>query len=79
MILRLKSARYVKNYQIEVSFNDGMSGEVDLSDILEKGLFSSLKDTDKFKDFNIDDKTGVLVWKNNLDIAPEFLYERLLD
>ncbi len=36
-------------------------------------MFDHLKDKEKFKKFRVD--WGTIVWENDADFAPEFLYE----
>jgi len=38
-------------------------------------IFNQLVDIDQFKRFSI--KADTIVWENGLDLAPEFLYEKL--
>ena len=69
-------ARYLNNYNIEIFFDDGKSGVVNLSKYPEKGgVFSPLSDPEYFKKFFIDLNT--LCWPNGADIAPERLYEQI--
>lgn len=77
MILKLEFAKYIDGYKVQVKFNDGKVGRVDLEEVLDKGKFQELKSFQKFADFEVNQDTGVLVWGNGLDVAPEFLYERV--
>ena len=77
MILKLEFAKYIDGYQVQVKFNDGKVGRVDLKEVLDKGKFQELKSFQNFADFEVNQDTGVLVWGNGLDVAPEFLYERV--
>ena len=73
MILHVIEAKYLKNYQIWLKFNNGKFGEVDLSSELWGEVFEPLKDLNFFKDFKIENHT--IAWENGADIAPESLYE----
>lgn len=69
-------AQYVKDYIIELTFNDGIHKKVDLANLLNKRvkLFGPLLDKEVFKAFKLD--TWTLTWLDGrLDIAPESLYE----
>ena len=69
-------ARYLGEYRVEIYFDDGKEGVVDLSKYPDKGgVFSPLSDPDYFKKFFIDLNT--LSWPNGADIAPERLYEQI--
>ncbi len=76
MYYDLIKADYVKDYKIKVVFEDGTSGMADLEKIIRKGgVFTELKNQNKFKLFFIHKELKVLTWDNEIDIAPETLYE----
>lgn len=77
MILHVKEAKYLHDYVIWVSFNDGLEGEVDMENELEGEMFHPLKDKKKFKSFTVDPTLQTIVWENGADLAPEFLHEKL--
>ena len=69
------SATYKDGYKIEVTFEDGAAGIDDFEKYLEKGgVFNKFKDIDFFKKFSINEELGVLVWGDEIDIAPETLH-----
>lgn len=69
-------ARYLNDYNIEIFFDDGKAGVVDLRKYPDKGgVFSPLSDPEYFRKFFIDLNT--LCWPNGADIAPERLYEQI--
>ena len=72
---RLKSARYVDGYRLELSFEDGRVGELDLKDELWGEVFEPLRDIEKFKNFKIDSEHHTIVWPTGADLAPEYLYK----
>jgi len=75
MFIHVEKAKYVKDYKVWLSFNDGSEGEIDLSSELEGEIFEPLKDISFFKSFTLDGHT--LSWKNGADFAPEFLREKI--
>lgn len=75
MFLHVKTAKYLKDYKIWLSFNDGFEGEVDLSSELYGEVFEPLKDISFFKSFTLEGHT--LSWSNGADFAPEFLRENI--
>lgn len=77
MILHVKEARYLHDYVIWLRFNDGAEGEVDLANELDGEVFEPLKDKQQFKKFRVDPELQTVVWGNDADLAPEFLYENL--
>ena len=74
MFLHVLEARHVRAYVVWLRFNDGTTGEVDLSSELEGPVFEPLRDMEQFKRFSISYHT--LTWPNGADFAPEFLRER---
>ena len=76
----IEQAKYQEGYKIFLGFDDGLKGIVDLKNFIFNNDFSAFKrlqDKKQFKDFNLENHT--LVWGNDLDLAPEFLYNLLLN
>ncbi len=72
----LTEARYVRDYVLNLTFNDGTCADVDFSKILdmERRIYAPLKDLNVFKQFCLDSWT--LTWdEGKIDITPERLYE----
>ena len=77
-MIYLIEAQYIKDYKIKLRFNDDKEGIVDLGEVMlndHRKDFSESLDLNRFKEFNLEYNT--LVWKNGLDLAPEFLWERI--
>ena len=73
-IPHIVEGRHVKDYMIEVKFNDGTIRIVDFRPYINRGgIFSELKDQEYFRRFFIDLNT--VCWPNGADVAPERLYE----
>ncbi len=77
MFIHVREAKYLHDYVIQIRFNDGAIGEVDLRDELTGEMFEPLKDLSKFKSFHVDPDIETIVWDNEADLAPEFLYEKM--
>lgn len=70
-----RQAEYLSEYRIRVVFENGRSGVVDLSRLVHRGgVFDTLRDIDRFKQFFIHPELKVLSWPGDLDVAPETLY-----
>ena len=75
----LTSARYSGGYKVELAFNDGEAGVVDLTDALWGPVFEPLKDMQAFRQFILSEVLHTIAWDNGADFAPEFLYEKLIE
>ncbi len=73
MFLEVINAKYIKNYELLLSFNNNEQKIVDLKDKLDGDIFQPLKDIEFFKKFKINFNT--VEWENGADFAPEFLYQ----
>ena len=76
MTPRLARAEYLRDYKIQVTFDDGLQGIIDLEDELWGEVFEPLKNTDVFRRFRVDSELETIVWPTGADLAPEFLHER---
>jgi hypothetical protein len=74
MILHITEARYLKDYEGEVRFNDGRVGVADLSETLTGPVFAPLRDKNLFSQLKVDAEAQTIVWPNGADLAPEYVY-----
>ena len=70
---RINNIKILKQYRIELTFADGTSGIVNLSDLVGHGVFSRWSDYEEFLKVQIGD-AGELVWEDNIDLCPDSLY-----
>ena len=75
MTPRLSSAEYLRDYKIQVTFEDGKQGVIDLEHELWGDVFEPLRDTGLFRRFRFDAELDTIVWPTGADLAPEYLYE----
>ncbi|MBI4824275.1 MAG: DUF2442 domain-containing protein [Nitrospirae bacterium] len=67
--------KYIKDYKLEVVFENQERGIVDLQGYIKAGgIFNRFRDMSYFKQVYINDELGVLCWPGGPDIAPETLY-----
>lgn len=65
-------AKYVSDYKIKITFDNGEQKITDFSKWLKGGVFEPLEDKNYFRKFFVDGWT--ISWSNGADIAPETLY-----
>lgn len=76
-MVRLIEARYVRDYIVRLRFDDGVTGEVDLSDRLFGPVFQPHNDPEYFRTFEVHPELYTLVWPNGADFSPEFLHDKV--
>lgn len=65
---------YLGKHALYICFSDGKSGKIDLSEWTQTSA-TSLQDERQFMRFGL--QYGTLVWAQNIDISPEYLYRNL--
>jgi hypothetical protein len=69
------SVEVIGEFQLRLSFDDGVVREVDLAHrVGGTGVFAPLKDPKYFAKVRVDPGLGTIVWPNGADLAPEFLH-----
>jgi hypothetical protein len=75
MYYEIKDFKNLGDYKLEIFFDNGKKGIVDLKDYIKKGgVFSRFSDIEYFKKAYINKEFGVLCWPDEVDIAPETIY-----
>ncbi len=75
MFLHVTKVTYLRDYKLELEFDDGTAREVDLANELYGEVFEPLKDLDLFRQVYVNSNTNTIEWPNGADFAPEFLHE----
>lgn len=78
MLIRVKKAVYLRDYQLRVSFSNGKTKIIDF----EKWIFDNpkspylgpMKNIEVFKQFSIDEFGYTLCWPSGADFSPDVLY-----
>lgn len=70
---RIIKVRAKPGYVLELTFDDGVRGEISLADRLFGPMFQPLKDPDYFAQAAVD-PFGAVCWPNGADIAPDAAY-----
>ena len=63
--------------RLELQFDDGVSGTVDLSEAVGKDVFALWRDPLAFYQFRIG-SSGELVWGDRSDLCPDALYLKVI-
>lgn len=71
----VRSVAYWAEYKLILEFESGVRKLVDLGPHLEGEIFQPLKDLDYFKTVSVNPDLDTIVWQNNADFSPDFLYE----
>jgi hypothetical protein len=73
--MKVQEAKYLSDYTITVTFEDGISGTVDLSDLVKKGIFKVLQDKKQFAKVY---STGYsIAWSAELEIDATTIYAEI--
>ncbi len=71
----VRNVTYLSDYKLLLDFEDGARKLVDLEPHLGGEIFEPLKDIDYFKTVSVNPDLDTIVWQNNADFSPDFLYE----
>ncbi|MEA5582068.1 DUF2442 domain-containing protein [Nodularia harveyana UHCC-0300] len=64
-----------ENYQLHISFEDGIAGVIDISKIVEfTGVFAPLQDQEYFATVQVNPESGTIQWESGADLDPDVLY-----
>lgn len=75
MAMHVTDVETLENYELKLTFNNGVTGVVDLSNALWGEMFVPLSDPLLFSQIQLDPELGTVSWPNGADLAPEFLYD----
>ena len=79
MLYRITEVEPREGFRLWIRFADGTEGEVDLSDVAGRGVFSRWDDPSEFSKVRIDEESGTLMWPGGLDVAPDRLYHDVVE
>jgi len=72
-MVKIAKFKVLPDYKLELVFDDGVCGVVDLSELVGEGVFSSWHDLHFFEQVRIG-SFGELVWGDKIDLCPDSLY-----
>jgi hypothetical protein len=74
-MVKITKVKVLQDYQLELAFDDGVCGVVDLSELVGTGVFTLWRDRHFFEQVRIG-PFGELVWGEQIDLCPDSLYLR---
>lgn len=73
----VESAVALDDHRLSVRWDDGLEGVVDFTDLMREGMFTSLRDPDRFRDVRIEEYGHTIYWLGadgtELDVCPDVL------
>lgn len=74
-MVRIRSVVPLEGHVVRPGFTDGSEKTLDLSPCLNGPIFEPLKGAPLlFRDVQVDEQLGTIVWPNGADIDPDVLY-----
>ena len=75
MVVSITAVEIVEDRTVSLTFSDGSTRAVDLTDWLWGPVFDAIaKDDDLFAEVAVDPEHGTIVWPNGAHFAPEVLH-----
>lgn len=71
----IKDVSYLRSYRLKLKFEDGKYRIVNLKSHLKGKIFKPLNNITYFKRVRVNDDIDTIVWPNNADFSPDFLYK----
>ena len=71
----VKDVKYYTDFKLKLTFEDNIIKIVDLQPHLDGEIFEPLTDIDYFKSVRLNPDIDTIVWSNEADFSPDFLYE----
>jgi Protein of unknown function (DUF2442) len=73
----ITAVRVVRHGAVELTFADGLQGEVDLLERMHGPVFAEARTSEGFSRVTVDPELGTIAWPGGADLAPDTLYERV--
>ena len=75
-MIRPVEVKALPNFRIWLRYDDGTEGEVDLSDLAGRGVFTAWNDRTFFAAVRVGPH-GAIEWESEIDVCPDAMYLRL--
>lgn len=70
--MKIESVHFVEGYTLHIKFQDGLEGDIDLSDLVSGGIFKVLQNKELFSKAYSNGYS--LAWSEELEIDADTLY-----
>jgi high-affinity K+ transport system ATPase subunit B len=74
--MKATDVKALAGYKINVMFEDGVSGVIDLYDLVQKGIFKTLQDVANFQ--KVYTTGSSIAWSDELEIDADNIYAELM-
>jgi hypothetical protein len=75
-MFQLIDVRPLPAHKLFLRYDDGVEGEVDLSDLVGRGVFARLDEPGEFEKVTIG-PSGEIQWNGEIDLCPDAMYLRI--
>lgn len=75
---KIVDCRPLPHYRVWIRFDDGLEGEVGLSNLVRKGVFEAWMFVEFFNQVRVDSKSDTLAWGDDIDLDPYVLREEII-
>lgn len=72
-MVKLLQVTPLTGYRLHLEYDDGTTGDVDVSDLIGKGVFKALTETGVFESVAVGEH-GEVRWKDDLELCADSLY-----
>ena len=73
--MKVQEVKYIKDYTISVRFDNGVSGTIELNELVEKGIFKVLQDKIQFA--KVYSNGYSVAWSDELEIDATTIYSEI--
>jgi len=74
---RIVAAEARPGYRLWLRFTDGAEGDVDLSHLVGRAVFTRWADATEFARVRVDPTIGTVSWPGDIDLDPDALYAKV--
>jgi len=75
-VLKPVAVKALAGYKIWIKYEDGVEGEINLSDLAGRGIFKIWQEPGVFEKVTIG-KSGAVKWSDDVELCPDALYLKL--